>query len=146
MSAPKTYVDQRGYLRYCDSNYLVHRRVMEKKLARRLVKGEIVHHINGDKLDNGVENLELTTPKEHFKTHVVPILQERRDAGIRERLMPQVQAEAARTLVIGFAITGLILFAFGLMTGASLRLWYLGLVFLLAAVAAYVLVLRRSER
>ena len=49
MSTPETYPDKHGYLRYCDSDYLVHRRVMEKKLGRRLERGEIVHHINGDK-------------------------------------------------------------------------------------------------
>ena len=144
MSAPKTYVDQRGYLRYSDSDYLVHRRVMEKKLGRRLVKGEIVHHKNGDKLDNSSQNLELTSAKEHYKTHVVPILQERRDAGIRERLLTQLEGEVAKTIVIGFAIAGLILLVFGVITGASLKLWYFGLVFLFAAGAAY-LVVRRGE-
>ena len=36
-----------------------HRHVMEQKLGRKLVKCEEVHHVNGDRTNNRIENLEL---------------------------------------------------------------------------------------
>lgn len=42
---------------------------MEDYIGRKLNKDEVVHHINEDKLDNRIENLQLMTRGEHSKLH-----------------------------------------------------------------------------
>lgn len=46
-----------------------HRLVMEKKLGRELLSSEIVHHIDGDKLNNDPDNLIITNRSEHIDEH-----------------------------------------------------------------------------
>jgi len=66
----KVYVDRKGYRRFSDSGILVSRWVATKKLGRPLQSGEVVHHINRDKLDNSRENIwAFRNQSQHNNTH-----------------------------------------------------------------------------
>lgn len=54
--------DKSGYI-------FEHRKIMSEKVGRDLDDEEVVHHINGIKDDNRIENLELMTKGEHIALH-----------------------------------------------------------------------------
>ena len=76
-----SFVRKDGYriVRTGPKQYLLeHRVVMAVHLGRPLGRREEVHHINGDKLDNRVENLLVLSPSEHQAYHSDnPLLQRR---------------------------------------------------------------------
>jgi len=65
-----------GYIAYTvkykdGSKYTVleHREIIEKSIRRRLRSNEIVHHKDGNKKNNVLENLEITTKSVHMSKH-----------------------------------------------------------------------------
>jgi len=64
----KTYVTKKGYSRFKDSGKYVHRWVEEKKLGRKLKSKEVVHHIDGNSLNNSPNNLKVyKSQSQHMK-------------------------------------------------------------------------------
>jgi hypothetical protein len=79
--------DRNGYVYvYCPSHphssadgyVMEHRLVMESYIGRYLDKDEAVHHKNGKRNDNRIENLQLMTCKEHASYHMKKRHEERR--------------------------------------------------------------------
>lgn len=69
---------KRGYKFYNGYKYVLvgknkyraeHTLIMENKIGRKLNKNEVVHHINENRLDNRIENLQLMTISEHLSHH-----------------------------------------------------------------------------
>lgn len=70
---------KRGYVKE-------HRLVVEKDLGRFLTKDEQVHHINGNKQDNRLINLQVVSHQEHLRIHGSLI--EKRWAKYRKAVVP----------------------------------------------------------
>ncbi len=78
-SRPKRVVSTNGYIYVQALNHprannsgkyvFEHILTMEKHLGRFLSYDEIVHHKNGERQDNRLENLEITTRSEHNRHH-----------------------------------------------------------------------------
>jgi len=73
-------IDQNGYVQVrVASDYVgsglyggavrEHILVMENHIGRQIEKGEVVHHIDGDKTNNNIKNLQLMTVAEHNACH-----------------------------------------------------------------------------
>ena len=67
-----------------------HRLVAEQMIGRPIGPDEIVHHINGDKLDNSQSNLQVMTKSEHNKLHHTGKKGRDKDIGKRKRRSEEI--------------------------------------------------------
>lgn len=93
----------------------LHRYLMEQQIGRALTRNEVVHHKNGDKQDNRIENLEVMTLAEHTRLHAKgrkPTLAQREllhrrnfnKPNFAQRLLTKREAEEIKELLsIGFS-------------------------------------------
>lgn len=73
-----------------------HRLVMQAHLGRKLGSDEVVHHINHDRLDNRLENLQVMTRTEHFNEHKKEVQAARRMTPLR--IGQKITLEIAKTI------------------------------------------------
>lgn len=76
MPLTKTYKDEGGYLRFNDTDKLVHRWVAYKKIYKpNKHKFDLpfshyqIHHKDGNKFNNSMDNLAVVTEAEHYQHH-----------------------------------------------------------------------------
>lgn len=56
-----------------------HSVVMEAHIGRLLLQNEVVHHVDGDRQNNSIENLQLMTRAEHTRLHRLEQLKRNKD-------------------------------------------------------------------
>lgn len=94
------------YCSCCENYYFVqqHRLIMEDYVGRKLQKEEHVHHINHQKTDNRLENLQILSHADHIRLHnALPTGAGKVDVteeSVREALQGRSTAEAAQYLGI----------------------------------------------
>lgn len=80
---------------------LEHRLVMARHINRPLLTSEVVHHINGIKTDNRIENLSLMSESSHNSHLVAKSLQERIQLLEKRITLLEAEAEIMRAKLSG---------------------------------------------
>ena len=65
----KCFYDKEHPLATTDGRVFYHRHLMSMKLNRWVTNKEEVHHIDGNRENNSLDNLQLLTKSEHSKIH-----------------------------------------------------------------------------
>ena len=71
LSTPDNPFLSHGYLAFCSKSkkIMLHRYLLEQHLGRPLTSAEVVHHINGERADNRLENLVILSHSAHQILH-----------------------------------------------------------------------------
>jgi hypothetical protein len=67
--AKKTYIDKKGYKRDKKTGKAEHRTNAERKVGGKIYPGRVVHHKDGNKLNNDPSNLQVMSRSDHGKLH-----------------------------------------------------------------------------
>jgi len=65
----KIYKDKKGYKHYANSGKPVHKHVAERKVGGKIGEGRVVHHKDGNKLNNKRDNLQVMSRSAHSRLH-----------------------------------------------------------------------------
>lgn len=97
----KVSEDKQGYVRvWCKNHPLLKhtsgwvaqsRLIMEDHLGRYITEDEVVHHINGIRNDNRIENLKVMTVHDHLSLHRLE-----KNAERRKKILAKVCAECGK--------------------------------------------------
>lgn len=77
---------KRNYIKLPNGKWMkYYRYLIEQKIGRKLGPKEVIHHINGNMLDDRLENLKIMSNSKHRKEHPIKITKEGLDKMIKTK-------------------------------------------------------------